>query len=134
MFLALLGGLAGQAAPVAPPPVAPLSFVAPSLGGDFVLATPELRYDAMPTVQRDVTEVGWFFTGLLLCGSGAVVMGVAAVGGSATDNAAIDQVFAWTGVFGALHFLVGASMIGLELTEGRSARIVWTGTGFAGQF
>jgi hypothetical protein len=132
MLLALVSGLVVQAAT---PVVPPTAFTPPTLSAEFRAQEPALRYDAMAPVSRDVYgEGGWFLTGLALCGGGIVVMGLSGAGSAATEVPAIDRVFGWTGLFGALHFVVGASMIGLELTEGRSARVVWTGTGVAGRF
>ncbi len=133
MLVALLGGLTVQAATPALP--APSLLTPPTLSSSFTLTEPALEYSSMPAVQRDTYGEGaWLLTGLALLGGGAVVMGVAGVGMAATDNTAIDTIFSWTGLFGAVHFVVGASMLGIELTEGRSARVVFTGNGIAGSF
>lgn len=75
------------------------------------------------------TQEGWLLSGLGLLGGGAAVMGLSVAAQGATDNRAIDQTFEVVGIVGALHFALGASMLGLELTQGRSARVHWTGSG-----
>jgi hypothetical protein len=131
MFVALLAGLSAQAAP----PVAHSALAAPMLSAQFTLAEPSMRYDALPAVPRQQSgELGWFATGLLLAGGGGVVMVTSAGVMSMTENRVVDTAFSWVGLFGALHFVVGASMIGLELTEGRSAHVFFTGNGLAGRF
>lgn len=128
MLIALVASLTAQAAP------APDAFVAPDTLGTYTLTEPALAYGAMPAVGRDTYgEAGWFVTGLLLAGGGAVVMGSAAAVTSMSDNRVVDTTFSYVGLFGALHFVVGASMIGLELTEDRGG-LRFTGTGLAGSF
>ena len=135
MFLALLTGLTAQAVPLATLDEPMGSFVAPSVTGTYSLVGHSLRADTMPVApQRVYGEIPWLLTGLALCGTGAVTMGVSAVVMSATDNQFLDTSFGVIGLIGALHFVVGASMVGIEFTEGRSARVFFTGTGFAGRF
>ncbi len=133
MLLALATSLAVHAAP----PPETTGFTAPAPLARYSLVDTQLstRNGALPRSQPVYYDSpGWLLTGLGLLGGGAMIMGVAAVGLSATDNAAVDTVFSWTGLFGAVHFVVGATMLGIELTEARPARIRFTGTGFAGRF
>ena len=133
MLLALVTSLTVQAAP--PALSNPALFATPTLSESFTLVEPTLEYGAMPAVQRDTYgEGGWLLTGLGLLGGGVVIMGVSGAAMSMTDIHAVDTVFGWVGLFGALHFVVGASMLGLELTEGQGARVFFTGNGVAGRF
>ena len=107
----------------------------PSLSESYTLAEPVLEYSSLPAVQRNTYgEGGWMLTGLSLLGGGAAVMALSGAAMSATENEALDTVFGCFGLFGAIHFVVGASMLGLELAEGDGARLFFTGNGVAGRF
>ncbi len=130
MLLALAASLTAQAGPLSDSFLEP-----PALSESFTLAEPVLEYSALPAVSRDTYgEGGWMLTGLSLLGGGAAVMVVSGAAMSATESDALDTIFSCFGLFGAVHFVVGASMLGLELTEGDGARVFFTGTGLSGRF
>ncbi len=129
MLLALATGLTAQAAPVTVDLLTP-----PTLSTQFELAEPSLDYRSMPTATS-ADSPGWVVTGLGLMGGGLVVMAVGGVGMAATDVPVVDTVFGWVGLFGAIHFVVGASMLGIEFMENDNGRrLVFTGNGVAGRF
>jgi len=75
------------------------------------------------------TQEGYLLTGLVFFAGGGAVMGLSVAAGEAVDQPTVDVVLQGAALFGAAHFVVGASMLGIKLTEGERARVVFTGTG-----
>ena len=117
MLLALTLSLSAQAAPPAT-----TDFTVPTVPARYSLVDSELRLgggSALPVMGQEVYgyDPGWWLIGLGLLGTGAFTMGVAVVGMSATDIEAVDAVFGVLGLVGAVHFVVGAGMLGIEFVE-----------------
>ncbi len=83
------------------------------------------------------TQEGWFLSGLVLTGGGAVVAGLGTLGMEATDSPTLDVAFQGVALFGAAHFVVGASMLGLQFTQAAERPRVYltgNGVGLTGRF
>ena len=75
------------------------------------------------------SDVGWTLTGLGLLTGGGLIVGASQAAAAGTDNASVDLVFHGVALFGVAHVVVGASMLGLEVTETTRARVHLTGNG-----